>query len=1270
MRRMGEALSESRNELLETACHRITQTDRPAYVKNSDLRYVAVNDAYARFFGREISDFIGFRSHELSTSQDAAEREDKERRAIVFGTEETSRCFDADHLSAFEVQIESFMPSADRAYVFGIFAEPPVAMPASRPEISQAHNADLALIRAELELAPYPVGIFAEDGRPLVENALFRQQRAGKEPLPRLEVSGLQSPIAEDILDLIDIGVGVYDADLTLVYCNQRWLQLYRPLVGEAPVGMTARDIYNRMFASLSTHGSEPADRQSWVASRLKTLSDGFNDSIQQLPGGDWLRCVNKRLPDGSVISLRIDVTSMKNQEVLLRQHLDETRLYLTILQDLPVPAFVRGQDHRLIYGNDAYFSMMGLSREDALGKTEEEMYGPAQGALLFAQNDNSLQSDGLSEYEHEILNPGGRQHALVTRIKGVSDSDGQRYLVGSLVDVSTIKQRATQLVEARTQAEKLRQDLETMIGSMPAGILIIDRNLDVEYTNDAFYEIWQLSEVDRREALTLHELMHRNYMRGHYGAEAGDFDALYRARVEALRNPEVDLQFEILFGDDRCVLVDGRRMSDGRVLLSYSDISSLRRQARQLSEGRQALERLGELMKDATHAMSQGLMIVKDGIILLSNEALAGMLRMEPAALAAGNSWLRVLQTCAARGDLGPDPTAVLAEWADKIRQRQPISAAFRIGEDVWLQLDASMSAADRWLVVVTDITEMKTREKELRRLLDRSEAADRAKSEFLANMSHEIRTPMNGVLGMAELLARTGLDARQKAFVDIIVKSGNALLTIINDILDFSKIDAGQMQLRRAPFDPLEAAEDVATLLSSQAREKNLELLVRGSPRLSPMVLGDAGRFRQILTNIVGNAVKFTEHGHVLVEIDAGRSVDGGEMVSVVVSDTGIGISKKRLETIFDKFSQVDSSSTRRHEGTGLGLAITAGLVDLFGGYLEVESVLGSGSAFKVHLPLPATAARREQAAVPVNVKGAQILVIDDNPTNRQILTEQLRMWGFDSVAVADGPAGLAILEAAADMAVSIDAVILDYHMPDMNGAEVAGAMRRDSRFDRVPLIFLTSIDIASKDAAWTRSGDAHLMKPARANVLRNTVIEVVRAARQRLATGEDVHKVQTSPGVKRFEHASAIAMPDEAEAMDRPVDILVAEDNEVNQIVFTQILQTMGVRFMIVGNGEEAVKAYRRYLPALIMMDVSMPVMNGLQATREIRQIEAGGQIDRPVAIIGVTAHALASDHDLCIESGMDDYMSKPVSPELLESKIRLWLDRDDLQSRSGS
>ncbi len=669
-------------------------------------------------------------------------------------------------------------------------------------------------------------------------------------------------------------------------------------------------------------------------------------------------------------------------------------------------------------------------------------------------------------------------------------------------------------------------------------------------------------------------------------------------------------------------------------------------------------------MMRDATHAMPQGLAIVQDGLIKLSNDGLAEVLRIPAELTEVGREWIDLFHFCANRGDFHDQAVETLEGWRANIAARQPISTVFHVGGERWVNMEATISERQHWVALFTDVTELKRREEELTQLLSRAEAADRAKSEFLANMSHEIRTPMNGVLGMAELLAKTNLDTRQKTFVDIIVKSGNALLTIINDILDFSKIDAGQMKLRKAAFDLIEAVEDVATLLSSPAAEKDIELLVRAAPDLPAAVIGDAGRFRQIVTNLVGNAVKFTERGHVFVDIGSEQSAGGEIMISIRIEDTGIGIPPEKVETVFDKFSQVDASSTRRHEGTGLGLAITAGLVDLFGGYIDVESEWGKGSVFTVKLPFAIAAARIEPKPLPINVQGARVLVVDDNEVNRRILTEQLGLWGFDGVAAEGGATGFAILEAAADLGIKVDAVVLDYHMPDMNGAEVARRLRADSRFVELPIIFLTSMDISGTEKEFAAlNGHAHLMKPARANLLRNTVVEVVRASRVKQASEAEIARLQ-----KEIEVPPPAPAPAPQRRAADFVDVLVAEDNEVNQIVFTQILQGTGLSFLVVNNGEEAVEAWERHTPRLIMMDVSMPVMNGHQATRLIREKEQGQ--GHRVPVIGVTAHALESDRELCLDAGMDDYMSKPISPELLEDKIRQWLGGGELQpGRSG-
>ncbi|MES0000756.1 response regulator [Mesorhizobium sp. M0051] len=546
----------------------------------------------------------------------------------------------------------------------------------------------------------------------------------------------------------------------------------------------------------------------------------------------------------------------------------------------------------------------------------------------------------------------------------------------------------------------------------------------------------------------------------------------------------------------------------------------------------------------------------------------------------------------------------------------------------------------------------------------LFKAEAADRAKSEFLANMSHEIRTPMNGVLGMAELLAKTDLTARQKTFTDVIVKSGNALLTIINDILDFSKINAGQLTLDPAPFRLSEAVEDVATLVSARVAEKNLELIVRVDPRLPAHVVGDAGRFRQIVTNLLGNAVKFTEKGHVLIDV-GGEIVNDVVQLKVRVEDTGIGIPAEKLQNVFEKFAQVDGSSTRRHEGTGLGLAIAARLVDLMAGKIGVESEIGRGSVFWFAVPLPAHQAGARDEIVPVDVTGARVLVIDDNPVNREILLEQLRSWSFDCAAAESGAVGLAFLDRAFQLGAAVDCIILDYQMPGMNGADVARAIALDSRLSSIPVVLLTSVDQVDFGKMIIDFGiAAHLTKPARSAVLLGTVISVVQRARSQVGKAQFVREpiVPAPPAAPpAFTVIRGPAMPvavvPESATPNGPIDILIAEDNDVNQLVFGQILNGLGLSYRIAGNGRTAVEMYRALRPKLILMDVSMPEMNGYEATRAIRTIEVSTGTHIP--IIGVTAHALKGDRDKCIEAGMDDYLPKPVSPDRLGTKIGTWL-----------
>jgi len=1319
--------------LLDLVRDKIAALDLPSYVKDSELRYVAVNAPFARLHNLVPESFTGRSDREIFGNELDGHRDDRERRVLVFGDEEELRLTPSPDGPAQMLRIERFFDDDDRMYLFGFMEESVAVGSSPSPSATAVALPPAALFQAVLEQYPIATYVRSSDHRLLFANCAYAEivGRPINELLGRTEQENfqglgqnyfeensrvLESGITEEVQDTfvradgtqvpvitrtgavtgpdgaryivgsitdlsplrreqkmledarqesealqlqlqslmasLPVGIIVLGADLTISFANPAVVEMLELDPPVPLVGMTYRDFLLRMMGRglANLDAKELQERVAYRIEQVVGLIEGPLIDIKT-PSGRALAGGSRRMDGGRILLTYSDVSDMVQRE-------EETLLYRATLEQMPVPVFIRDTNRRMIYVNTAYEELHGQRREDVYGLTEVDLW-PEYGQMMMEENLRILATGEMIEKNREIVVRDDQEISVITRLSRITTAENKHYVVGSVNDITVLKQGQLALLKAQERTEALYSSMVAMLQVMPVGVVIIDCDYMVEFANEKCREIWKWPDELPLRGLPFRTYCEENHKRG-WTWPGVEFEEGYRRRLAQFDVLEGSRVTELEYDDGKFVLATITRLHDRKILLTYSDLTEIRQRERDITEAQQQLERLGGFVQESMRLMSQGLMMIEHGRIAEVNPSFARILDLPDDMLVAGESWRPIFEFCAARGDFGTEADVVLQQWQSAMQNSNALSTNLLVEGKTWVKLEATFGGDRSCVVVLTDFTELKAREAELEVLLARAEAADKAKSDFLANMSHEIRTPMNGVLGMAELLSKSELDSRQKTFVDIMVKSGNALLTIINDILDFSKIDAGQLKLRKSPFDPVEAIEDVATLLSSAAAEKDIELLVSGDESVAHTFMGDPGRFRQIVTNLLGNAVKFTEKGHVHVAVSTSGTQDGHSLLTLRIEDTGIGIPPEMQAKIFEKFSQVDTSSTRRHEGTGLGLAITAGLVKLFGGRLDVSSEVGKGSTFSVELPLTIVAERRRQKELPATVKDARVLVIDDNAVNRRIVTEQLQMWGFDGLAVPDGPTGLQILGAAHAEGLKIDAVIIDYQMPDMNGLDVAQAIRSDCRFDGIALIFLTSMDMVGDDRLFeSLKVQAHLMKPARANVLRGAIIDVVRTAR---VHGVNSKRLRPSPQPVLATRSSALpAEPASVESgsVATGLRVLIAEDNAVNQIVFRQILTGSGIAYRIVGNGEEAVEAWSSEPPDLILMDVSMPVMNGHQATQAIRSAEQG--TGRRIPIVGVTAHALESDREACLAAGMDDYLSKPISPELLLRKIEEWSGR---------
>jgi len=978
---------------------------------------------------------------------------------------------------------------------------------------------------------------------------------------------------------------------------------------------------------------------------------DGTWDE-RQYSNGEWFTVAKFRMPSGTIAGFGAPISKLKRRE----EEIHHAYELLTDITSVVPQGIIVMDEEQIVFINENAKQQLDVPQElcqvgapwlDVVAyQTQRGDFGQdAKTEKVIGQMRGHIKNGTTDNFEHKTSE--GRT-LIGSR---VPNSHGG--LTVTYTDITERKQKELEHHKAKEKAEEVLSLQERTANAMAQGLVVFE-NHAISFANQRAHEILGIPDKILSPGTTLDEFLEFHRQRGDYGSCEDDSRAYMssiKANIEALKPHTVERQDT----NGTKLRVDAVPYADGGLILTFTDITDSSRREAELTAAKEALERT-VAENDRSRARFRKFAETNSDWFWEADSKLRLSYLSETYESVTGVSPGQMIgKTRRETGAPGASDEELRAHL-ENLEAHRPFrdfthSTEGTDGKKIWVSISGipvfgENDTFEGYIGSGRDVTAEVNKRRELERAHRTAEMAERAKSEFLANMSHEIRTPMNGVMGMAELLATTELDAKQKMFTDVIVKSGASLLTIINDILDFSKIDAGQLELDPDVFELTEAIEDVATLVSAKVAEKDLELIVRVDPSLPKCFLGDVGRLRQIVTNLLGNAVKFTEKGHVYLNVDGEIEGEGEDRIahlSFKVEDTGIGIATDQCALIFDKFSQVDTSATRKHEGTGLGLAISSSLVKLMDGNIGVESQLGKGSTFWFDIALPVDGKTEHTKVIPGDLTGARILVIDDNGVNRSILSEQLAAWRFDAAAASSGAEGLQVLRAAMASGLKLDLVILDYQMPGMSGADVLSEIRNDPALQNTPVLMLTSVDGAQTSRNLNGLNlEASLTKPTRSSLLLETILQVV--AEYRLNSAPELQNLSL---LEQHEKSNSSQL-----------DVLVAEDNEVNQILYRQVLEEMDLNFKIVENGRLAVAATKVHRPKLILMDVSMPEMNGKEATKEIRKRETEHSIPR-TPIVGVTAHALGGDMEACIDAGMDDYLSKPVSPSKLSTKVRQWL-----------
>jgi PAS domain S-box-containing protein len=956
------------------------------------------------------------------------------------------------------------------------------------------------------------------------------------------------------------------------------------------------------------------------------------------------ITAASRRDDDGSMIvdGVLEDISKRKRAELDLRESEQQKAAILNGLKDVLVQYL--DEDLNILWTNGGLSASSAPSLGNRLSGRCYEIIKGLSKPCLDCSALRAFQS-GHPE-EGEVIMQDGR--VWITRSNPVRDASGK---------VSRVINIAFDITRRKRAEENLRQSemqYRALFEGALAAIFIVDANSGVLLDANLFAQ--QLVGLTRESIIGVH--MSQLYPAN----ERERFQGLIQAQVASMDFSLVSLEVEKSDGArvpvEACASLVSWTKEQPVLQIVMIDVTERKLAEDALRESEAKFRTISMSAQDAI------VMLEQDGGIAYWNPAAEKILGYASEEII-GVNLSQILVPARSRGVYG----LAAPRWDALAKNKRSgeileIAAWKRNGEQIDAEVSiSSVKMGKRWqaICILRDVTNRKRAESELllakeaaealnrelslaiehtNLLVIQAQAASQAKSQFVANMSHEIRTPLNGVIGMTGLLLDTELTDEQKEFACVARAAAETLLSVVNDILDFSKVEAGKLEIETLDFDLRLAVEEAVEVLAFRAHEKGLEFncLVHGD--VPSLLRGDPGRLRQILLNLSNNAIKFTEHGEVILSAVLEEEDDDQVRVRFAVTDTGIGIPADRLEGLFQSFTQVDASTTRRYGGTGLGLAISKQLCEIMGGDIGVKSEVGIGSAFWFVLPFEKQKGIRE-APLPMSeaLEGRRILVVDDNLTNRAVLREQLRGWGCVPQEAVDATSALDMLREAAALQAPFEVAILDMAMPDMDGLMLGREIKSDPNIAAVQLIMLTSRAQRGDAKLLSEAGFmGYLPKPAKRSHLHDCLLMA-------LTPDADV-KAPTQERTLITRHILS-------EERRRRVRILLAEDNITNQKVATRVLARLGYRVEAVANGIEAVEAIKSIPYDLILMDVQMPEMDGMEATARIRRLQEGSKVHTP--IIAMTAHAMKGDREACIAAGMDDYVAKPIDPDALAAAI---------------